>query len=74
MTNLNKMQTNVNKLLSVFTTLIDTLENNVAELTSGIQRNKTTITALEAQNVVYEGKIEEYETLAASVKGLIHKN
>ena len=74
MTNLNKMQTNVNKLLSVFTTLIDTLENNVAELTGGIQRNKTTITALEAQNVVYEGKIEEYEALAASVKGLIHKD
>lgn len=74
MTNLIKMQNKVNALLSVFTTLIETLDSNIAELTSGIQRNKTTITALEEQNNTYAEKIDEYKTLAENVKGLINRD
>ena len=73
MTNLNKMQNKVNGLLSVFTTLIETLDSNITELTSGIQRNRTTITALEEQNVTYAEKIDEYKALAENVKGLINR-
>ena len=73
MTNLTKMESKVKGLLSVFTTLIDTLNSNITELTSGIQRNKTTITALEEENVTYAEKIEEYTTLAENVKGLINR-
>ena len=74
MTNLNKMQKTVDSLLSVFTTLIDTLERNITELNAGIQKNKATITALENQNVTYSNKIDEYATLATNVKGLINHN
>lgn len=74
MINMNKMQKTVDGLLSVFTTLINTLESNISELNSGIQKNKATITALEEQNVTYSNKIDEYAALATNVKGLINHN
>ena len=74
MINMNKMQKTVDGLLSVFTTLINTLESNISELNSGIQKNKATINALEEQNVTYSNKIDEYAALATNVKGLINHN
>lgn len=71
MLNLNKMQRTIDGLLSVFTKLIKTLEDNIAKLNSGIQKNKEEIARLEEQNSTYEGKIKEYEALTANVKKFI---
>ena len=71
--NLKKMQLRVDRLLSVFSKLIETLENNISELISGIQRNRDTINTLEHQNVVYNAKIEEYKVLVKNVKGFINR-
>ena len=73
MSKLNRMQKEVNGLLSIFTKLIEALKRNITELDSDIQRNKATIVSLEEQNVVYSEKIDEYKALAENVKGLLNR-
>ena len=71
MVNVKKIQANIDKLLRVFTNLITALENAVAELRTGIAHNNHLIAALEKENVVYSGKISEYETLMESIKNVV---
>ena len=71
MVNVKNMQLKIDKLLSVFTTLIEALENSIAELKGGIDNNKHTISRLEKENVAYSDKISEYEALMNSVKGIV---
>lgn len=73
MLNLSKMQRGIDDLLGGFIKLIDALDKNVSDLTSGIERNEEDIKTLEAQNVAYSRKIDEYTTLATNVKEFINR-
>lgn len=72
MISLNNMQRKIDGLLSVFTKLMNALEDNIAELKAGIKENEEEINNLAQQNMEYSNKIQEYETLAENVKGFIN--
>ena len=73
MPNLNSMQRKVDSLLSVFTKLTETLEDNISSLKSGISENKQKIVSLEEENSTYAHKIDEYERLSCNIKDFIVK-
>ena len=71
MVNVTKLQIKINKLLSVFTTLIDALNDAINQLNAGIKSNESAIKVLEADNATYASKITEYETLRDNISGVI---
>ena len=70
MLDMNKMQGKVNKLMSVFTKLTGELENAISQLKSEIRANDELIEKRKADNVMYENKIREYETLKTNVENI----
>ena len=71
MVNVNKMQKKIDKLLSVFTGLIDALNSSISELNKAIDDNNATIEQAKADNIAYNEKIKEYETLKSNVANII---
>lgn len=71
MLNLNKMQHRVDKLLSVFTNLINELERAISKLNSEIDENKYAIEEAQNNIKVYESKIAEYNTLKSNVESIV---
>ena len=70
MLDMNKMQGKVNKLMSVFTKLTGELENAISQLKGEIRANDELIEKRKADNVMYENKIKEYETLKTNVENI----
>ncbi len=68
---LNRMHRRINKLLSVFTNLIDQLENTIMELKDAINTNDEKIEMLKDDNASYSAKIAEYENLKLNVEHII---
>lgn len=71
MINISKMQDKVDKLLSVFTSLIGELNKAIGELNGAIVSNNEVIERMKDDNVTYEAKIKEYETLKSNVENII---
>lgn len=70
MIDLNKMQGKVNKLMSVFTKLTSELERAISQLNGEIRANEELIEKRKADNVMYENRIKEYETLKTNVENI----
>lgn len=70
MIDLNKMQGKVNKLMSVFTKLTGELESAISQLNGEIRANEELIEKRKADNVMYENRIKEYETLKTNVENI----
>lgn len=68
---LNKMQTRVDKLLKVFTNIINELNNQIDSLNTGIVENETVIRVAQEENETYARLIEEREALKAKVEGIL---
>ena len=71
MINISKMQGKIDKFLSVFTNLIGELNGAIGELNGAIVSNNEAIKRMEDDNVTYEEKIKEYETLKSNVENII---
>ena len=69
--NLKAMQKKVDRLLSVFTTLKEELEDRVVQLEDGVKSNNVLIGELQAENAVYTDKIREYEKLKANIDSFL---
>ena len=70
MIDLNKMQGKVNKLMSVFTKLTSELDSAISQLNGEIRANEELIEKRKADNVMYENRIKEYETLKTNVENI----
>ena len=68
---LNKMQARVDKLLKVFTNIINELNNQIDSLNTGIVENETVIRVAQEENETYAKLIEEREALKAKVEGIL---
>ena len=68
---LNKMQVRVDKLLKVFTNIINELNNQIDSLNTGIAENETVIRVAQEENETYAKLIEEREALKAKVEGIL---
>ena len=71
MLNMAKMEGKVNKLMRIFTNLIDELDKSIGELKGEIRHNEEVIEKRKEDNVMYESKIKEYETLKANVERIV---
>lgn len=71
MFNLDKMQHKVDKLLSIFTNLIEELDGSISKLNTEIGKNKTAIEVATENICTYETKISEYKTLKSKVESII---
>ena len=69
--NVNKMQHKVDKLLSIFTNLINELDKAISKLNSEIDANKDAIEKAQSNIEVYESKIAEYNTLKSNVESIV---
>lgn len=68
---LNKMQARVDKLLKVFTNIINELNNQIDSLNTGIVENETVIRVAQEENETYARLIEGREALKAKVEGIL---
>lgn len=71
MVDMNKMQGKVNKLMRVFTNLINELDKQITELKGEIRHNEEVIEKRKEDNIMYESKIKEYETLKTNVERIV---
>jgi uncharacterized protein YdcH (DUF465 family) len=71
MVNLKKMQSNIDKLMSVFTNLVNALDSSIAELETEISVNNNHIAKLHSENAVMVSKIDEYESLKNRVESIV---
>jgi hypothetical protein len=71
MVNLKKMQSNIDKLMSVFTNLVNALDSSIAELENEISVNNNHIAKLHSENSVMVSKIDEYESLRNRVESIV---
>lgn len=65
------MQSNIDKLLSVFTNLVNALDSSISELENEISVNNNHIAKLHSENAVMVSKIEEYESLKNRVENIV---
>ena len=68
---LNKMQARVDKLIKVFTNIINELDSQVETLNNGIEENNETIAMAQQENETYAKLIEERKALKAKVEGIV---
>lgn len=68
---LNKMQARVDKLVKVFTNIINELDSQVEMLNNGIEENNETIAMAQQENETYAKLIEERKALKAKVEGIL---
>ena len=68
---LTKMQNKVDKLMAVFTSIVDGLTNQIVELSDAIEDNKATIAIAEYENKAYAEKIDEYKALRDRVESIV---
>lgn len=68
---LNKMQSRIDKLLGVFTKLIDQLNKSIQELDDAMKSNTAQIIRLRFANDQYTNKIVEYEKLKGKIEDLV---
>ena len=68
---LNKMQARVDKLIKVFTNIINELDSQVEMLNNGIEENNETIAMAQQENETYAKLIEERKALKAKVEGIV---
>ncbi len=68
---LKKMQNKVDKLVAVFTNIVDELNTQIGELNDGIDENNEKILTAEAQNKQYADKIGEYEHLRNKIESIV---
>ena len=71
MLNINKMQSKIDNLLSIFKKLITELDKSIGELNGAIVTNKEIIKQKEADNITYAEKITEYEHLKHNIENII---
>ena len=67
---LNKMKARENKLLKVFTSIINEMDVQVETLKGGINENNEVIAAAQQENEAYENRIAECQALKAKVEGI----
>ena len=72
MNKINKVYRRVDKMLSVFTKLIDELEKGILELKNAMCKNEEKIETLREENESYTNKIKEYEALRVNVEHILH--
>lgn len=69
--NLAKMQNKVNRLMSVFTNIVEELTYQIVELNDAIEDNNQLISKVEAENKQYAEKIDEYKALRDKVESIV---
>jgi hypothetical protein len=65
------MQSNIDKLMSVFTNLVNALDSSISELKNEISVNNNHIAELHSENAVMVSKIDEYEALRNRVESIV---
>lgn len=69
---LNRVYRRVDRMVSMFTNLIDALEGAIIDLQCAISENDTEIAKLNGENVDYAHRIEEYNSLKTNVERIVH--
>lgn len=68
---LAKMQKKVDKVMIVFTNVIEELTTQIEELGNAIKSNNQQISTAQLQNEQYDEKIKEYEALKNKVESIV---
>lgn len=71
MIDLTKMQSHIDKLMRVFTKLVEQLNQSIQDLDNAIKGNTAQIVRLRSANDEYTNKIVEYEKLKTKIENLI---
>ena len=71
MANLAKMQRKVDKMISVFTNIVNELDCCIAELNDSISTNEHIIECAKTQNSIMSNKIVEYEKLKSNIQRIV---